>query len=144
PQSEREILNIERKIQVNEKMYTYLLEKRANTIIAKAGIVPKTKVIEKPRSFGVVRPNRSKYYNSLVGAGLLLAALIAFIRSVMFHRIESVRELSKASPLSVLGGVPIIADFQLEKATDLNPKSAISESFRAIRTNLGFLGNQKE
>jgi hypothetical protein len=34
PRNKRDILNIERKLQVNEKLYVYLLEKRANTIIA--------------------------------------------------------------------------------------------------------------
>ncbi|MFZ1331907.1 MAG: Wzz/FepE/Etk N-terminal domain-containing protein, partial [Flavobacteriales bacterium] len=52
PKSQRDVLNIQRRLQVNEKMYLFLLEKRASTIIARAGIVPGTKVIEASRSLG--------------------------------------------------------------------------------------------
>ena len=47
PKSQRQILNIERKLTVNEKMYLFLLEKRAEAVIARAAIIPETKVIEK-------------------------------------------------------------------------------------------------
>ena len=46
PLSQRDLAH-KRKLEVNEKLYEFLLEKRANTSIAKSGIVPQTKVIEK-------------------------------------------------------------------------------------------------
>ncbi|GAB5539640.1 MAG: hypothetical protein Salg2KO_17430 [Salibacteraceae bacterium] len=45
PKSQREIINIERKLEVNEQLYKFLLSKRAETIIAKAGLLPETKLI---------------------------------------------------------------------------------------------------
>ena len=54
PLSERDLASIQRKLEVNEKLYEFLLEKRANTFIAKSGIVPQTKIIEKARTVGVV------------------------------------------------------------------------------------------
>ena len=47
PMSERDLASFQRKLQVNEKLYEFLLEKRANTSIAKSGIIPQTKIIEK-------------------------------------------------------------------------------------------------
>jgi uncharacterized protein involved in exopolysaccharide biosynthesis len=59
-------------LQVNEKMYLFLLEKRASTVIARAGIIPKTKVIESARSLGVVRPDKMKiFYTFMLGGALL-------------------------------------------------------------------------
>jgi uncharacterized protein involved in exopolysaccharide biosynthesis len=53
-------LAIERKQTVNQNLYVFLLEKMANTRIAKAGIIPQTKVIEKARPIGLVRPDKKK------------------------------------------------------------------------------------
>jgi len=39
PKDQRHLLNIERRLQVNEKLYLFLLEKRAETIISEGGIV---------------------------------------------------------------------------------------------------------
>src|ERR1051326_583971 len=50
PFKQRGLVTIERKLLVNEKMYEFLLQKRASTIIAKASIVPLTKVIDSPRN----------------------------------------------------------------------------------------------
>ena len=54
PISERDLANIQRKLKVNEKLYEFLLEKRATTMIARSGIVPQTKVIEKARTVSIV------------------------------------------------------------------------------------------
>ena len=45
PVSQRDMDSIQRKLEVNEKLYEFLLEKRANTSIAKSGIIPQTKII---------------------------------------------------------------------------------------------------
>ena len=45
--------SIQRKLEINEKLYNFLLEKRATTSIAKSGIVPQTKIIERARTIGV-------------------------------------------------------------------------------------------
>src|SRR5690606_21927992 len=80
PQSQRDILNIQRQVKVNEKLYEFLLEKRANTVIAKAGIIPTTKVIELARVIGVVRPDKMKILYTFMVGGLLVALIVVFIR----------------------------------------------------------------
>ena len=46
PQSERILVNIQRKFNLNESIYTYLLEKRAEAAIALAGNVADHKVLD--------------------------------------------------------------------------------------------------
>ncbi|MBL7941128.1 MAG: hypothetical protein JNM00_00065, partial [Flavobacteriales bacterium] len=60
PKFERDLLGIDRRLAVNESLYTFLLEKKANTVIARAAIIPQTSVIESARSMGVVGPNKQK------------------------------------------------------------------------------------
>lgn len=142
PQSQREILKIERKLQVNEEMFMFLLEKRANTVIARAAIIPQTSIIEKSRSLGVVGPNKQRIWYLFIGGGLALALAISLLRFVLFERIENTRELKQLSKVPVLGGIPLYeADTESRLVVEANPKSNIAESFRAIRTNLQYLGN---
>ncbi|NNC82398.1 MAG: hypothetical protein HKN79_02375, partial [Flavobacteriales bacterium] len=97
PGSQRDIVEINRKLKVNEKMYTFLLEKRANTVIAKAAIIPQTSIIEKARGIGLVAPDKERIILTFIGAGMLLAAFIAFLRFMFFERIENTRELKEAT-----------------------------------------------
>lgn len=140
PQNQRDVENFQRKVAVNEKLYEFLLEKRANTVIARAGIIPQTKVIEAARSVGVVRPDKTKIlYTFLVGGGLL-AALLVFIRVLFYDRVENADQLRASTNIPVFGEV--IASDKAEEnyvVVDSDPKAAITESFRTIRTNLEYL-----
>lgn len=140
PYKQKGLLNIQRKLSVNENMYLFLLQKRSNTSIAKASIIPETKVIESARSMGLVKPLRKKILTSYMMFGAVLGFLIIMIRSVFFARIDSVEELKSKTKLPVIGEV-IFAKMQSDLiiAAETEPKSPIAESFRTIRTNLQFL-----
>ncbi len=145
PKNQRDILNIERRLNVNEKMYMFLLEKRSNTIIARAGIVPQTKVIEAARSLGVVRPDKTKIFYTFMLGGVVVALLIAFIRVMFYDRIENADQLKELTALPVYG--EIIASEKAEQnyvVVDSDPKAAITESFRTVRTNLEYIPSRDD
>jgi capsular exopolysaccharide synthesis family protein len=140
PKSQREILNIQRRLQVNEKMYLFLLEKRASTVIARAGIIPQTKVIEMARSLGVVRPDKAKVVYTFILGGLLVAAVVIFVRILFYDRIENADELKELTTLPIFG--EIIASEKAEEnyvVVNSDPKAAITESFRTVRTNMEYI-----
>jgi hypothetical protein len=60
PKSQRDILNIQRRLQVNEKMYLFLLEKRASTVIAQGGYRTPDEGDRERVGLGVVRPDKMK------------------------------------------------------------------------------------
>lgn len=143
PKSQRDILNIQRRLNVNEKMYLFLLEKRASTIIARAGIVPTTKVIEAARSMGVVRPDKLKIFYMFMLGGLVVASIVVFIRVMFYDRIENADQLKDLTQLPIYG--EIIASDKAEQnyvVVDSDPKAAITESFRTVRTNLEYIPAQ--
>jgi tyrosine-protein kinase Etk/Wzc len=70
PPQQRDLLNIQRKVAVNEQLYNFLLQRKANIKIGKASIVPEMKVIDSPRNLGVVKPDKNKiqsiFFNSRI------------------------------------------------------------------------------
>ena len=140
PKSQREILNIQRRVQVNEKMYLFLLEKRASAVIARAGIIPQIKVIESARTLGVVRPDKMKIFYTFMLGGALISFIVVFIRVMFYDRIENADQLKEFTTLPIFGEI-----ITSEKAADnyvvvdSDPKAAITESFRTVRTNLEYV-----
>ena len=140
PKSQRDLIGIERKLKVNESLYVFLLEKKANTVIARAAIIPQTSVIESARSQGVVGPNKARTRYISMGVGFLLAFLIGTIRVVFFDRVDSLRDLKAMTTMPVLGGIPEYKELdEAPIAIQAKPRSNVSEAFRAIRTNLQFV-----
>jgi tyrosine-protein kinase Etk/Wzc len=66
--------------------------------------------------------------------------MVVFVRVMFYDRIENADQLRAATNLPVFG--EIIASEKAEEnyvVVDTDPKSAITESFRTVRTNLEYL-----
>lgn len=144
PRSEREMLNIERSLTVNENMYTYLLEKKANTIIARAAIIPEISIIEVARNLGVVGPDKLRITYFFLAGGFILALLIAFIRSIFFDKIRNTADLKRITALPLLGAIPTATREDETLVVTSDPYSGVTESFRSIRTNLQYFNNTRQ
>ena len=140
PQKQREILNISRKVAVNEDLYNFLLQKKASTKIARASIVPEIRVIDSSRNKGVVSPDRKKIITTFISIGLALSLAIILIRVFFFTTIQTVEELKESTTLSIIGDLPFQKDVR-EKGfiVEESPNSFITEAFRTLRTNLQYV-----
>ncbi len=146
PDDEVEFSRLSRLYSISEKYYTLLLEKKTEFAISKAGNVSKNIILERAQGFGAkVSPSKK---NSLLIAflvSLFLSLGLVFIRYIFHDKIYTLHDITKYSKgeVSLLGIIPRypnnIPVSQL--IVDRNPKAVISEAFRTIRTNLGFIDN---
>ncbi|MEO8760272.1 MAG: polysaccharide biosynthesis tyrosine autokinase [Bacteroidia bacterium] len=140
PQKQRDLLGIQRNLSVNEGLYNFLLQKRANTYIARASIIAETKVIESPRPTGKVSPDKKKIILTYVFIGAILSVLIILLRVFFFTTIQNVIELKEMTNAPVLGDLMQVKNLSpIGIIVDEDPKSAIAENFRTLRTNLQYL-----
>ena len=143
PQSQREIVNISRKIQVNEKLYNFLLERRATNIIDRSSIGGDIEVVDRPRQTGTVTQSKASFIKSGVILGLIIALLIGAVRFFFFDTVENLEELKHNFSGIVAGGLPTFDNIRMP--TDIGYlESDQSEAFRRLRTNLQFLGLKKD
>ena len=140
PKTQRDILAMERKLGVNEKLAVYLLERKAATIIARASITPEASLIERARYAGKVGPDKRRTILTYTAVGFLLALALGVSRMVFFERIESTSELRESVDAPVIAGIPFYKDMGDDPiACRADSRSAVTESFRALRTNLQYL-----
>ena len=143
PADERMFGQLQRKFAVNEKIYSYLLEKRSETAIIKASTVSKNRIIDSalvPED--PIKPKRKLIV--LVGLilGLIMGIALAFLRAFLDDRIKTEEDISKVTQdIPLLGTIPHIKEFSDKIMVFLSPKSAVAESYRNLRTNLQFMTN---
>jgi capsular exopolysaccharide synthesis family protein len=143
PVAENQLINIKRNYALLESLYTFLLQKRAEAGISKATNVSDVVIVNPPASVAQVAPR--SYRNYLLGFGFGIAIpFLSFILIEFFNsRIQSKDDIDRLTLIPFIGGVG-------HKRTDQNlevlmrPKSAISESFRAMRSNLFYFLQGKE
>jgi tyrosine-protein kinase Etk/Wzc len=143
PASEQKLLNMTRRYTLSDKLYTYLLEKRAEAGIAGAGINPEAKVIDKAILVNRVYPQTGSIYSMALAIGLMLPLIIILILEFFNNDIKNHSQLQVLTKLPLLGNI-----VHNSKNTALvianHPKSQISEAFRNLRSNLNYLATDKK
>lgn len=143
PGKETEYTRLKRFYNLYEKYYLLLMEKKAEYGIAKAGMVPNF-VILAPADLNenAIYPRKLWVYLTGIAIGLLLSCLLVVIRYVFDRTITSQRDLENNTMATLLGGIPSYTKETLDVSRliiNKSAKSAISEAFRSIRTNLDFV-----
>ena len=145
PQQERLLLNIQRKFNLNENVYNYLLEKRAEASITKASNVSDHKVIDTPRLISKypIRPNTTLIFLTCILLGFILPIGSILIYFSFNNKIIDKKDIDKIIDFPIIGKIT----FSEEEGDLVNvksPKSPIAESLRSIRTNIQYLASDKK
>ena len=140
PQKERALLDISRQAGIKNAIYTFLLQKKEESAIAAASIVPNYRVIERPEVGMLIGPNRQNYYAIPIVISLLLLALYIYLKEFANSRLLFRSQIEARLP------IPIIAELVFKPNTAGNPivvgegkRTLIAEQFRELRTNLSFI-----
>lgn len=140
PQKEQQMVNIQRQFNLTNEIYTFLLQKRAETNISLASSIPDVQVID------VARPQTARLIGlgnvSIMIIGLLLGIVLPLAYMLVINylddRIFTQLDLEKNTNVPILGNI-MHSPTNSDLAVFENPKSNIAESFRVLRTNLQFM-----
>jgi tyrosine-protein kinase Etk/Wzc len=147
PETQKQLGKIERKYNLNDAIYNYLLEKKAEAKITKASNVPDNIIIEPAKMVGLTPVSPNKKLNYLVA--LILGFVIPFsyllTRNAVSDKVESQDDIELLTNIPVLGKI-MHNKYKTNNVLFDYPESSIAESFRTLRTNLDFYvsGGQKK
>ncbi len=136
PETERQLIGFERKFQLNDGIYTYLLQRQAEAQIAKSSNLPEHEIVEPARFIGIVFPDSRINYALALFAALMLPTLLIFGIEYFDDRVKNEEDFKDNFNANILGSIT-----QEEGADTQNNSyhTMLAESLRTIRTNIGFL-----
>ncbi len=146
PSAERDLINLNRDFEINQKVYSFLQEKRLEASIAKSAIMPSSNVIDEAiPSYGIVAPNSKSVYTTAISISLIIGIALILLARLLNQRIfdkETVEMITSVPILGVIRTFPGTIDKNSSQILSLsNPKSMFSESVRSVRTNLSFIAS---
>lgn len=145
PQIEKNYLKLARNQQIKQELYIFLMQKAEETSISKTANISIAKTIDPPKSdVNPVSPKRSLFYLFGFVAGLIVPIGLIFGSELLNTSIKTKEEIASLTNVPVIGEISHnLTDDNLIVAN--HSRSAISEQFRALRTNLSFyLKTEKE
>lgn len=144
PGTERKLINIQRGFDLNNTVYTYMLEKRSEAAIAKASNVPGNRIIDRAGASGItlVKPKARRNYIFALMFGFLVPGLYIFLIDLLHNKIFDRRDIEKGTTVPIIGFIGHNS-YNTEIPVIEKPGSSLAESFRTLRTNLKyFLGGE--
>jgi tyrosine-protein kinase Etk/Wzc len=149
PAAERDLISLKRDFEINDKVYSFLSEKRLDAQISRSAILPGATIIEPAQAnFGPVSPDEHTIHRTafIIGLaiGLGLIILIRILNPYIYDK-ETVESLTTIPIIGVIRKFPEIMDEDNTQILAVSrPKSIFAESVRSVRTNLSFIASEKK
>ncbi len=140
PSRQKELAQLMRTGKVAERVYTLLLEKYHEVRVAEAMSLSNARLVEP----AVVPqfPIKPRYKLNIALAcvfGLILGIMLASLVEYLDNTIKDPKEISEVLGVPVLGIVPRFRKEEGELVTEQGHRSRVTEAFRTLRSNLGFV-----
>ncbi len=145
PGTERNLINIQRKYDLNNTVYTYLLNKKAEAEIAKASTVSVNRIIDRAEKVNtrLVKPRTSRNYTMSILFGILIPVVLIFIIDFLNNKIIDKKDIERITKVPVIGFIGH-NDLNNEIPVIEKPGSTLSESFRSIRTSIKYFNKESD
>lgn len=143
PEAERRLVNIRRNYSLNENLFVFLEQKRAEAGISKASTTSDITIVNPPRAGSTITPKTTQNYILFGGVGLIFPFVFFLIVELLNNKVQSREDIERVTSIPFIGGIG-------HKQEDSNlvvnekPKSALAESFRALRSNLNYFTEGKD
>lgn len=138
PVTERQLLGIERKFQLNNELYTFLLETRAEQELQKASNRSDSEVIDPAdeRFSKMISPNPLKVYFVGLMAGFGIPFLIFLLLFLSDNKLKD-EDIRRFTKIPIVGNIPHMTS-EGNTVVFNDPNSTIAEAFRLLRSRMQF------
>jgi len=149
PSTQRDLVNLQRDFEINDKVYSFLSEKKLDAQISSAGILPGATIIDVAHpNMSPVSPDEHSIRRSAIifglAIGLGLIILIRVLNPYIYDK-ETIESLTTIPIIGVIRKFPgEIDEYSSQILAISKPKSIFAESVRSVRTNLNFLATEKK
>lgn len=137
PSVERQLVNIKRNYSLLENLYVFLLQKHAEAGISKASNSTDIVLVNPPMVARQISPAPIRNYCLGLSLGICLPFAAFLLLEIFNVKVQSKDDIERITKIPFIGG---IGHTRVNSNTEVleRPKSPISESFRALRSNLLF------
>ncbi|MCZ4224365.1 GumC family protein [Pedobacter rhodius] len=144
PEVEKNYLKLARNKDIKQELYIFLMQKAEETAISKTSNISVAKTIDPPKSqVEPISPKKNVIYFISLIMGFVIPIVIILLANLFNTSINTKVDIE------ALTSVPVIGEINHNESSDNlivanQGRSAISEQFRALRTNLSFYLKSKD
>ncbi len=134
PETQRNLQTFRRDFRLNDETYTYLMQKKAESQIARASNLPDYEVFDPPSYSEIVSPKAKRLTGFSIFLALFFATASALIFDNVFGKVRDEKDLEDVDGAHFLG--EILHTKSMQKLSGKNQFSPQAESIRTLRSHV--------
>ena len=146
PKQEQEFLSIARQQKIKEELYLYLLTKSEENAISLAITERPARIVD--YAFGPgrpVSPNKPIILLAMIILGLGLPLGVIYLLILTDTKVQGKHDITKFCTVPYLGDIPVFeGHLNRSIAVRESGRDKVSEAFKILRTNMGFMSGGKK
>ena len=139
PLEEKKLVDITRRQEVKNAIYTYLLQKREETQVSSVANTLKTQVLEQASVTGLFSLVKGQVYLLSLLGGIGLAISIIGVKEALNFAVASRLDIERIVDAPIIGELGLLKDMEGGLLVMKDSTTVISEQFRDLRSNLNYL-----
>lgn len=144
PGQERQLISIKRQQTIKETLYLYLLQKKEEAALSYASSVADSRIVDPAYSNkNPIKPRKPLIMFAALLMGLALPVVYIYIKELLNNRIQNSADILNLTSTPILGEI-FFNENSGTIVVDATSRTAISEQFRSIRTNMQFLHGKND
>jgi tyrosine-protein kinase Etk/Wzc len=137
PRTELNMVSMQRKFNLSDAIYTFLLQKRSEAAITMASNIPDYEILEPARavSRSIISPKTMLNWLIAIFIGFMVPTIFIALKTYFNEKVSSISDVKHLTDKPLFG---IIYNnlYKTEAVVSEFPGSSIAESFRTLRSNL--------
>ena len=143
PVVQQEVLSLQEEVEVNNKLYTNLLNNIQQLRVVQAGEVGNVRIVDQAYvPLKPSKPNRILVFAGVTTGFLLLGCFVVYVRRMLSNGVCSSSEVEQATGVGVYGKLPMLSSKTqnnvMKPYVVAEPDDPFAEGIRALRTALEF------
>jgi len=140
PKTEQDLIGIKRNFDLNNELYTFLLQRRAEAEIAKASNNPDAQILDPTDNSIAILMGPILLINLFIGVmgGFFIALCVVVVKELASEALNDIEDIKRKLDVSIVGSIAV-NKYETEMPVYEYPRSALTESFRGLRVNLEYL-----
>jgi len=148
PKIERDFITLQSKFEINQKIHSFLEEKKLEAQISKAAVIPGSFIIDKAEyPIRPILPIPKNTYTIFTLTSFFLGTALIIIVKVLNPNIYNKESIEELTTIPIIGIINRHEQSYYESNKQIqnikDSRSAFSESVRSVRSNLSFLASEK-
>ena len=137
PKTQQEFLSLQEEVEVNNKLYTNLLNNIQQLRVVQAGEVGNVRIVDQAYvPIKPAKPNRKLIFGGVALAFLLLGCAIVLVRRMSHNGVASSTEVEQATGIGVYGKLPMLGKGTENNVLDRLPRRSVPSGRRSSSRSL--------